>query len=104
MCDFARHQELQRVLGTDIVAEIDQSLVDDLGAGFRRDVAAQIDVELAGDLEIICRPSISLRVEQVNRDPAPSLLYRPCEKRETLSRFRFYAENGQSQHVRLGNP
>ena len=64
--DFARHQELQRILGADIVAEIDQSLVDDLRAGLGRDVAAQIDVELPGDLEIIRRPRISLRVEQVN--------------------------------------
>ena len=64
--DFARHQELKRVLGADIVAEIDQSLVDDLRPGLGSDVAAQIDVELAGDLEIIRRPRISLRVEQVN--------------------------------------
>src|SRR3954454_15408674 len=32
--DFARHQELQCVLGADIVAEIDQSFVYDLRAGF----------------------------------------------------------------------
>ena len=64
--DFAGHQELKRVLGADIVAEIDQSLVDDLRPGLGSDVAAQIDVELAGDLEIIRRPGISLRVEQVN--------------------------------------
>jgi hypothetical protein len=64
--DFAGHQKLKRVLGADIVAEIDQSLVDDLRPGLGSDVAAQVDVELAGDLELIRRPGVSLRVKQVN--------------------------------------
>ena len=54
-----RHQELQGVLGAGVVAEIDQPLIDDFRAGFGRDVAAQVDVELAGDLEIIGRPGIA---------------------------------------------
>ena len=49
--DLARHQELQRILRADVVAEVDQPLVDDLGARLGGDVAAQIDVELAGDLQ-----------------------------------------------------
>lgn len=64
--DFARHQELQGVLGAGVVAEIDQAFVNDLGAGFSRDVAAQIDGEFAGDLEIVGGPGIAMRVEQVD--------------------------------------
>jgi hypothetical protein len=52
MRDFAGHQELQGVLAAGVIAEIDESLVDDLGARFRRDIAAQIDVKLASDLEV----------------------------------------------------
>ena len=40
-------------------AEIDQPLVDDFRARFGRDIAAQIDIEFAGDLEIIGRPGIA---------------------------------------------
>ena len=54
--DFAGHQELQRVLGSGIVAEIDEALVDDFGPRFGGDVAAQIDIKFTGDLEIIGRP------------------------------------------------
>ena len=64
--DFAGHQELQRVLGAGVVAEIDQPLVDDLGARFGRDVAAQVDVEFAGDLQIIGGPGVALRIEQIH--------------------------------------
>ena len=39
-----------------VVAEIDQPLVDDLGARLGGDVAAQVDVELAGDLEVVGGP------------------------------------------------
>ncbi len=41
MRDFARHQELKRVFGAGVAAEIDQPLVDDLGAGLGSDIAAQ---------------------------------------------------------------
>ena len=47
-------------------AEIDQALIDDLGPGFRRDVAAQVDVEFAGDLQIVGGPGVALRVEQIH--------------------------------------
>jgi len=50
--DLARHQKLQRVLRSCIIAEIDQPFVDDLCARFRCDVAAQVDVELSGDFEV----------------------------------------------------
>ena len=49
-----------------IVAEIDQPLVDDLRPRFGGDIAAQVDVELAGNLEIIGGPGIALRVEQID--------------------------------------
>ena len=64
--DLARHQELKRVLGAGIAAEIDEALVDDLGPRLGGDVAAQIDVELAGDLQVIRGPRIAHRVEQVD--------------------------------------
>ena len=51
--DFARHQELQCVAGADILAEIDQPLVHNLRAGFGRDIAAKVDIEFAGDLEVV---------------------------------------------------
>ena len=66
MRDFARHQELQRIFGAGIVAEIDQPLIDDLRAGFGCDIAAQIDVQLAGDLEIVGCPGVALRVEEID--------------------------------------
>ena len=64
--DLARHQELQRILAARIVTEIDQALIDDLGARFGRDVAAEIDVELAGDLEIVRRPRASHGIVEID--------------------------------------
>ena len=64
--DLARHQELQGVLRTDIVAEIDEAFVDDLGAGLSGDVAAQIHVELAGYLEVIGCPRIAHGIEEID--------------------------------------
>ena len=66
MGDFPRHQELKRILGAGVVAEIDQALVDDLGPRFGGDVAAQVNVELAGDLEVVRGPRVSHRIEQVD--------------------------------------
>ena len=57
--DLARHQELQRVLGAGVVAEVDQALVDDLGPRFGGDVAAQVDVEFAGDLQVVGGPRVA---------------------------------------------
>jgi len=64
--DFPCHQELQGVLGAGVITEIDQALIDDLGPSFCGDVAAQIDVEFSGDLEIVRRPGTALRVEQID--------------------------------------
>ena len=66
MRNLARHQELQRVFGACIVAEIDQPLIDDLRTGFGGDVAAQVDVKLSCDLKIIGGPGIALRVEKID--------------------------------------
>ena len=66
MGDFSGHQELKRVLRAGIIAEVDEPLVDDLGSGFGRDIAAQIDVEFAGDLEIVSGPGVALRIEQID--------------------------------------
>ena len=64
--DLTRHQELQRVLGAGVGGEVDQALVDDLGARLGGDVAAQIDVELAGDLQVVRRPRVPHRVVQID--------------------------------------
>ena len=64
MGNLAGHQELQRVFRAGVVGEVDQALVDDLGSRFGGDVAAQVDVELAGDLQVIGRPGIPHRVTQ----------------------------------------
>src|SRR5687768_9090467 len=66
MRDLARHQELQGVLGTDVLAEVDQALIHDLGARLGGDVAAKIDVELAGNLQVIGRPGIAHRVKEID--------------------------------------
>ena len=66
MRDLARHQELQRVLGAGVRREVDEPFVDDFGAGLRGDVAAQVDVELAGDFQVVGRPRIAHRVEQID--------------------------------------
>jgi hypothetical protein len=58
--DFARHEKLERVFSARIVAEINQPLVDDLGAGFGCYVAAQVDVELARNLQVVGGPGIAL--------------------------------------------
>ncbi len=64
--DFAGHQELKRLLGPGIVAEIDETLIDDLGPRLGGDVAAQIDIKFTGDLEIIRRPGVALGIEQID--------------------------------------
>jgi hypothetical protein len=64
--DLASHEELQRVLCAGVIAEVDQPLIHDFGAGLGRDIAAEIDIELAGDLEIVCGPGIAHRVEKVD--------------------------------------
>jgi hypothetical protein len=58
--DLTRHEELQRVFGAGIIAEIDQPFIDNLRTCFGGDVAAQVDVELARDLEVIGGPRIAL--------------------------------------------
>ncbi len=45
--DFTRHQKLRGVYRSWIVGEINKPLVNDFGAGFRRDVAAEIHIQLA---------------------------------------------------------
>jgi hypothetical protein len=57
--DFARHQELEGADGAGVVGEVDEAFVDDFGAGFGGDVAAEIDVEFARDFEIVGGPSVA---------------------------------------------
>ena len=56
----------KRVLGAGVPAEVDQTLVDDLCAGLGGDIAAKVDVEFAGDLEVVRGPGVAHRVVQVD--------------------------------------
>jgi len=49
--DLARHQKLQRVLASRIGREVDEPLVDDLGARLCRDVAPKVDVQFTRDFQ-----------------------------------------------------
>jgi hypothetical protein len=51
--DFARHQELQRIARTRVSGEVHQPLVHDLGTRLRRNVAAKINIQLAGNLQVV---------------------------------------------------
>ena len=51
MGDLSGHQELKRILRTGIIAKVDEPLVDNLGSGFGRDIAAEVNVEFAGYFE-----------------------------------------------------
>src|SRR5579883_3651943 len=62
--DFTRHQELKSFFCASIVAVIDESLVDDLGPRFRGDVAPEIDIQFAGDFQVVSCPWVALTVEQ----------------------------------------
>src|SRR3954471_23031726 len=66
MGDLSRHEELERVLGTRVTTEIDEPLVDDFRSRLCGDIAAQVDIELAGDLEIVGGPGIPHGVEEVD--------------------------------------
>ena len=46
--------------------EFDQPFVDDLGASLRRNIAAQIDIQFAGDLQVIGRPGVAHGVTQAH--------------------------------------
>jgi hypothetical protein len=68
--NFSGHQELPGVFASGVATEIDQSLIDDLGPSFGCDVAAQIDVELAGYLQIVGRPPLSPAASAAAAKPA----------------------------------
>ena len=67
--DLARHQKLKRILGAGVPAEIDQALVDDLRARFGRDIAAKVDVQFAGDLEIIAVQALPMELNRLTPPP-----------------------------------
>ena len=66
MGDFPSYQKLQCVLGAGVITEVDQPLVNDFGPSFGGNVATEIDIKFAGDLEINRRPGIALGVEQID--------------------------------------
>jgi hypothetical protein len=66
MRDLAAHQKLESINGAGIAREADEAFIDDFGARFGGYVAAQIDIELACDLQIICGPGITHGIMQSN--------------------------------------
>jgi hypothetical protein len=64
--DLAGHEKLQRLFRSGIITEINEPLVYDLRPRLCGDVAAQVHVQLAGDLQISCRPRISHRVKKIH--------------------------------------
>ncbi len=68
--NFARHEELERVDRAWVVGVVDEALVDDFGARFGSDVAAEIDVEFAGDLEVVGCPGITGGVVEIDATTA----------------------------------
>jgi len=69
MGNLAGHQELQRILRPGIICEIDESLVDDLRSCLSRDVAAEIDIELTRDFQVVRRPGVSHGVVKIHAAP-----------------------------------
>ena len=61
MRDFAAHQKLKSIDGAGIIREADKAFINDFGACFGGDIAAQIDIELACDLQVIRGPGVAHR-------------------------------------------
>src|SRR5580704_1102470 len=66
MSDLSCHEKLERILGAGVATEINETLIDDFCARLCGNIAAQIDVELAGDLEVISGPSVPNGVIEVD--------------------------------------
>ena len=70
MSNLSGHEELERVLGAGVPTEVDQTFIDDFRSGLRGDIAAQINVELARDFQVVGRPRIAHRIGQVDASAA----------------------------------
>lgn len=66
MRHFASHGELEFVDGIGVVGVINKTFVDDFGACFGSDVAAQINIQFAGDFQVVPDPRIAHGVGQRN--------------------------------------
>jgi hypothetical protein len=75
MGDLACHQELQGILRADVVAEIEQALIDDLGARLSGNVAPQINVEFTRDLEVVGGLRIAHELNRLT-PPPPAMAMR----------------------------
>ena len=64
MRDLARHQETRRVFHAGIVSYVNQSLIDDLCAGFRGYVGAEISSRLPNGIDISRRPRRAAGIDQ----------------------------------------
>ncbi len=68
MRDFTGHQEAEGIFNARIVRQVDQSLIDNFGARFRRDVRAQIRGDFTDGIDVRRRPRYACGVSQ--RRPA----------------------------------
>ncbi len=64
MRDFSRHQKSERFLYAGIIGQVDQSLVDDLGPRFRRDVRAKICSWFSDRIDVRRGPGYAAGVDQ----------------------------------------
>jgi hypothetical protein len=59
MGNLADHQELQSILGAGVAGEVGEPRVDNLRSPFSGEIAAQVDVQLAGDSQVIGGPGVT---------------------------------------------
>jgi hypothetical protein len=69
MGDFSGHEKLERVFGAGVPTEVDQALINDFRPRLRCNIAAQVDVEFAGDLEVVRCPSVAHGIVEVHTTP-----------------------------------
>src|SRR4051812_47426390 len=68
--DLTGHEELQSIDGAGIITKVDEPLINNFGPGFGGYVAAKIDIQLAGDLEIVSGPRIASGIVEVDATAA----------------------------------
>jgi hypothetical protein len=95
---LACHKELESILGTCVVAEIDQPLIDDLGARLCCDVTSKIDVQLSGDFQIVRSPRIALGIEEIDSAAAGDRNKRVCLGCLAIEFRRFQVHTRQTAH------
>src|SRR4051812_3240159 len=94
--DLTGHEELQSIDRTGIIAKVDEPLINNLGPGFGSDIAAEVDIQLAGDLEIVSGPGIARGIVEVDATAASDRDQRIDFRRSSLHLCRFEVHAGES--------